>query len=220
MNGYTEPDLGAVSLITIDVQRDFISENSQQRDKKAHVLPYISKAVRAFRILNKPVIHIVRIYKEDGSNADLCRRASIEGGSGLLRPGSEGVQIAEELLPSSQTILDERILLSGGIQEVTPYEFIIYKPRFGAFYQTPLSSLLVKMNINTIAFSGFNFPNCPRASIYEASERDYRIVAIEDAISHIYPRGQKELENIGVVFMKAEKLVQALQEIDQEPDPT
>ena len=210
MNGYTEPDFMSISLITIDVQRDFISEKSQERDEKIHVLPSISKAVRTFRILDKPVIHIVRIYKEDGSNADLCRRASIEGGSGLLRPGSEGVQIAEELLPSSQTMLDEKVLLGGGIQKISPYEFIIYKPRFGAFYQTPLSSLLREMKVNTLAFSGFNFPNCPRASIYEASERDYRIVAIEDAISHIYPRGQKELENIGVVFMKAEKLVQAL----------
>ena len=33
--------------------------------------------------------------------------------------------------------------------------------------------------------------------IYEASERDFRTVAIDDAISGLYDRGRVELENIG-----------------------
>ena len=32
-------------------------------------------------------------------------------------------------------------------------------------------------------FCGCNFPNCPRTSIYEASERDFRVVLARDAIS-------------------------------------
>jgi nicotinamidase-related amidase len=47
-------------------------------------------------------------------------------------------------------------------------------------------------------FTGCNFPNCPRTSVYEASERDFRIVVLEDALSGLYPQGRKELENIGV----------------------
>ena len=50
-------------------------------------------------------------------------------------------------------------------------------------------------------FCGCNFPNCPRTSIYEASERDFRVVLAHDAISGLYERGERELANIGVRLM-------------------
>ena len=55
-------------------------------------------------------------------------------------------------------------------------------------------------------FLGCNFPNCPRTSIYEASERDFRVVVVEDAISGIYERGKEELRNIGVTIATAEEV--------------
>lgn len=54
-----------------------------------------------------------------------------------------------------------------------------------------------------VPFTGCNFPNCPRTSIYEASERDFRIVLVEDAVSGLYDRGREEMRNIGVVLMEA-----------------
>ncbi len=59
-------------------------------------------------------------------------------------------------------------------------------------------------------FSGCNFPNCPRASIYEASERDFRLVLVRDAVSGLYERGERELANIGVRLMSAEEVTGAL----------
>lgn len=53
-------------------------------------------------------------------------------------------------------------------------------------------------------FAGCNFPNCPRASIYEASERDFRVVVIADATSGFDERAQRELENIGVSVRSTE----------------
>lgn len=216
MISYTEPRMSSMALLTIDVQRDFISEKFPGKDEKKKVLPFISRVTRAFRISGRPIIHIVRIYQRDGSNADLCRRAKIENGEVFLSPGSDGVQIIEQILPSHETRLDEQLLLQGNIQTVSPREFIVYKPRFGAFYQTPLSSLLGDLGIDSLAIGGFNFPNCPRASIYEASERDYRIVALEDGISHLYPKGKEELENIGVVFTNSEDLIKAIRDKNKE----
>ena len=46
-----------------------------------------------------------------------------------------------------------------------------------------------------------NFPNCPRTSIYEASERDFRVVLARDAISGLYDQGVDELVGIGVTVM-------------------
>ena len=54
------------------------------------------------------------------------------------------------------------------------------------------------MDVNTTAVCGCNFPNCPRATIYEASERDFRVAVVADATSGLYERGLRELENIGV----------------------
>jgi nicotinamidase-related amidase len=49
-----------------------------------------------------------------------------------------------------------------------------------------------------VVVCGCNFPNCPRTTIYEASERDFRIVLTEDATSVIYDKALQELKNIGV----------------------
>ena len=57
---------------------------------------------------------------------------------------------------------------------------------------------------------GCNFPNCPRTTIYEASERDYRIVLAQDATSQIYEKGLEELNIIGVSVMDTSKCIEWL----------
>lgn len=89
-------------------------------------------------------------------------------------------------------------LLAGKILQVGSHEWAIYKPRWGAFYQTKLDEFLRRLEVDTLVFIGCNFPNCPRTSIYEASERDYRLIMIEDVVSGTYERGLTELSNIGV----------------------
>ncbi len=64
--------------------------------------------------------------------------------------------------------------------------------------------------MDTTVFSGCNFPNCPRTSIYEASERDYRVALARDAVSGLYERGERELEGIGVAVLDAIDIVDAL----------
>jgi hypothetical protein len=49
-----------------------------------------------------------------------------------------------------------------------------------------------------VCSSDLNFPNCPRTSIYEASEREFRIVLVSDAVSGLYDRGVDECRAIGV----------------------
>jgi nicotinamidase-related amidase len=61
-------------------------------------------------------------------------------------------------------------------------------------------------------FCGCNFPNCPRTSIYEASERDFRVVLAADAVSGLYERGREELTNIGVGLMETAEVVASVGE--------
>lgn len=55
--------------------------------------------------------------------------------------------------------------------------------------------------MHTVVVFGCKFPNCPRTTIYEASERDFRIVLAKDATSIIYDTALQELRDIGVSVM-------------------
>jgi len=81
----------------------------------------------------------------------------------------------------------------------------MYKSRWGAFYKTALEKHLHNLGINTVVVCGCNYPNCPRITIYEASERDFRIVLAKDATSLIYDVALQELKNIGVSLMNTDE---------------
>jgi nicotinamidase-related amidase len=175
------------------------------------VLPRIAALAAAFRAAGRPIVHLVRLYRSDGSNVDLCRRAAVQGGAQILAAGSSGSQLAPGVVDrgGSFTLAADE-LLDGRAQEVGPGEVVMYKPRWGAFYGTPLEDHLRGQDVSTIVFCGCNFPNCPRTSIYEASERDFRVVLADDAISGLYEQGRDELRGIGVRLMSAGQAADAV----------
>jgi nicotinamidase-related amidase len=207
---HTAPDFAAAALITIDTQRDVLDGGVLEIAGTSAALPQMGALVVRFRELGAPIVHVVRLYRPDGSNVDLCRRAALEQGAPILHPAGDGTQLAPELLPHAGARLDDELLLAGGVQPLGSAEVAIYKPRWGAFYETPLDAHLRALGVSTLVFCGCNFPNCPRTSIYEASERDFRIVLATDAISGLYERGERELSNIGVRMMSSEAILAAM----------
>ncbi len=105
------------------------------------------------------------------------------------------------LAPGGAPALDPAALLAGALQPLGTEEWALYKPRWGAFYGTPLEEHLRGRAVDTLVFCGCNFPNCPRTSIYEASERDFRAVVVSDALSGLYERGERELGGIGALVL-------------------
>jgi nicotinamidase-related amidase len=195
---YTRPLRDSAALVLIDVQRDFYADDAPlpvEGTKAA--IPAMASLVTEFRDRAMPIVHVVRLYRPDGSNADVVRKQAIERGVRFAVPGSAGSQIAPELLPNPVE-LDHELLLSGELQQIGPREHVMYKPRWGAFYQTKLEQHIHDTGSDTLVFVGCNFPNCPRTSIYEASERDFRIVLVSDALSGLDDRGIKECRAIGV----------------------
>jgi nicotinamidase-related amidase len=128
----------------------------------------------------------------------------------MARPGSAGSQIAPELRPDGSDDLDPTRLLAGESQQLGPEEVAIWKPRWSAFYRTGLDEHLRRSNVNTVVFAGCNFPNCPRASIYDASARDYRILVASDAISQLRANHLLEAELLGVVHAPTTEIVDRL----------
>jgi len=202
---YTRPLADSAALVLIDMQRDFLDIPGDITGQKAPMPVEGTRAAisamvhlaKAFRERGLPIVHVVRLYQPDGCNVDLARRRLIEQGARIAAPGSAGSQIAVELLPNLVE-LDHGLLLSGGLQQLGTAEHVMYKPRWGAFYGTELERHLRESGSSTLVFAGCNFPNCPRTSIYEASERDFRIVLVSDAVSGLYDRGVEECRAIGV----------------------
>lgn len=206
----TQPRFESSALVTIDVQRDVLDGAPFEIPGTSAVLPQLRQLTEAYRRAQRPIFHVVRIYLGDGSNVDLCRRELLQSGASLFLADSEGVQLASELLPDPTVRLDCPKLLAGELQELGATESILYKPRWGAFFGTRLEELLRSQGITTVVFAGCNFPNCPRTSIYQASERDFRVVLVEDAISRIYDRGRDELRNIGVHLLGTDAVCSAV----------
>ncbi len=205
MSKYTKFHIGSSALITIDTQNDFSLPGAPAEiPGTCDVLPNMALLLKWYRDHDLPIVHIVRMYLPDSSNVDLCRKELIEHGVSIAAPASDGAELVNILKPDPLLRLDSVHLLGGGVQQWSENEAVIYKPRWGAFFKTPLETYLKERGVDTLVFCGCNFPNCLRASIYEASERDFRIVLIEDAVSGLYDKGREELRNIGVELMKTD----------------
>ncbi len=209
----TDMNFEHAAVIVIDMQNDFcLPDAVMPVDGAMEVAPAVAEVLRAARNVNMPVIHIVRLYKADGSNADLCRKEQILSGLRVVEPGTKGAEILDLLKPDGckDLIMNAELLLSGEPQCISLNEWIFYKPRWGAFYQTKLEEFLKEKQINSLIFMGINFPNCPRTSIYEASERDFRICLVSDGMSRLYDRGIDELNQIGVGILSKNEVIRQI----------
>ena len=89
MDNCTMPDYSRAALLTIDMQNDFTLANAPlEVAGTREIIPRIHDLVLAFRRNRKPIVHVVRLYLSDGSNADPCRRKSIENGKLAIVPDS------------------------------------------------------------------------------------------------------------------------------------
>jgi nicotinamidase-related amidase len=202
MANYCVPQKGTAALLTLSAQQDFLRPGSPYRAAGAHrVLPALARTVQGFRAQGAPLFHAVRLYRPDGSNVDACRRQAIEEGLRVFMPGTMGAELLDEIRPDAAVRLDARGLLDGGFQKLGEGEWAFYRPRWGAFHGTALETRLGALGVTTLVVCGFNFTTAMRATIYEASARDLRIVVVSDAVGNGSEAAVQELARIGVYLM-------------------
>ena len=205
MPDYTTPERNRVALLTFAVQKDCTTPGSPVGYLGGgRKLARIGGLAQGFRDAGAPIVHLVRLYRPDGSNVDACRRRAIEEGMRVLMPGSCGAELVPEINPAPETRLDSSALLSGDLQSLAEREWALYRPRWGAFYQTSLEDHLKGLGVTTLAICGCNFSTAIRATIYEASARDFRVVVVPDAVAGASEQDLAELARIGVYLMNAE----------------
>ncbi len=168
----TSPHFTTAALLLVDVQRDFI-DGSRPVAGTAEALTSMAHLAQAFRRASRPIVHVVRLYVPGSSDVDRVRRADIERGELVVAPGSSGADIPTSLLPENAVALDSAQLLREGSQSIGNQEMIMFKPRWSAFYRTGLQEWLEERNVDTLVVAGCNLPNCPRATLFDATERDF-----------------------------------------------
>ena len=202
MANYCVPQKGTAALLTLSAQQDFLRPGSPYRVSGAQrVLPALARTVRGFRAQGAPLFHALRLYRPDGSNVDACRRQAVEEGLRVFMPGTMGAELLDEVGPDNAPRLDARELLDGGFQALGEADWAFYRPRWGAFHDTGLETRLNDLGVTTLVVCGFNFTTAMRATIYEASARDLRIVVVSDAVGGGSAAAIEELARIGVYLM-------------------
>lgn len=190
------PELERSALVIVDTQVDFLDGGASPIAGTTQVLPAICRLQVAFRAAGRPIVHVVRLY--EGEDVDRVRRTAIASGAPIVRPGSPGSQLAPALRDGAEP-LDAAALLAGELQPLGPREVAIFKPRWSAFHRTRLHEHLTAEGVTTVVFAGCNYPNCPRASITDASSHDYRVLIAADAISGVTPEHLREAAAIGAL---------------------
>lgn len=207
---YLAPHFDRAALLLIDIQHDFI-DGAMPVPGTDRILPALAQLANAFRHVRRPIVHAIRLYEPGSSDTDAVRRAAIETGAKIVAPGTSGAQIPASLLPEGRaTPLDAELLMSGASQQLTTNESVLYKPRWSAFYRTSLDEQLRGLGVDTLVVAGCNLPNCPRATLFDATERDYRTVLVTDAVSQCTTERLADLELIGVQPMSLSDLRDAL----------
>ncbi|WP_343563238.1 cysteine hydrolase family protein [Kiloniella sp. b19] len=209
MPEYTAPLKDSAALITLSAQRDYTLPKSPIRASGLkRALPALSLLVHGCRDKSLPIYHSIRLYRPDGSNVDVCRRRDVENGLRVFMPGSMGAELIPEALPEDDTHrIEAEHLMAGEFQTIGNREKIFYRPRWGAFHGTNLEEELKAQGITTLILCGFSFTTATRATVYEASARDFRVVVVPDALCNASDAALSELGRMGVYLMESEQVV-------------
>ncbi|WP_229117299.1 cysteine hydrolase family protein [Enemella dayhoffiae] len=206
---YTAIDWARVALVVIDVQNDFV-DGAMPVPGTVEILPQLRHLVEAFRSAGRPIAHVIRLYSASGGDVDLVRRADIESGRRVVSPGSSGAEIPYALTGGTPVRVDAELLLTGAPQILGEREVLLYKPRWSAFHRTRLQAWLEQQNVSSVVVAGCNLPNCPRATLFDASERDLPAGLVIDAVSQTSPERLADLRRIGVHGLTVDQVVHAL----------
>jgi nicotinamidase-related amidase len=177
-------DPARTALLVIDMQRSFMDPKSSLYAPTAHdILPSVKGLVEFCRGRQVPVIfteftsapEIPNLRKDPFGPEHLVPRAGQPTGWGM----PSGNSLAGAKGPESPDIVDEL--------KPMPHEVIIRAHGLDKFYGTPLDLVLRSLDIRYLMVTGILADLCVAATVYAASTREYRVTAVTDGITTIWP---------------------------------
>jgi biuret amidohydrolase len=171
-------DPASAALLIIDMQRDFCDAAGYAARagldiaRLAGTVERIRALLDAARAAGLTVVHTREGHLPDLSDCPpeklrRSRAAGAEIGSAgpmgrLLVRGEYGHDIIDRLAP-------------------LPGEPVIDKPGYGAFFRTPLESVLCERGVRLLILCGVTTEVCVHSTLREAVDRGYRCITVDDA---------------------------------------
>jgi nicotinamidase-related amidase len=179
-----EVELSRAALLLIDFQNDFCSPGGWAHlagldiDRLSSAIPPARAILQAARRAGLPVIHTREGHQPDladcppGKQRKMRRTGFAYGQEAprgrLFVRGTWNNEIIEAVAP-------------------LPEEPVIDKPGKGAFYATPLESMLTERNIETLIVCGLTTHVCVASTLREAADRGFDTVLVADACQSYEP---------------------------------
>lgn len=184
------------ALLIIDMQNDFVLPGAPACVSDAYnTIDTIKELLEFFRLNKKPVFHVIREYRNDGSDVEITRYERFMKDKKFVVANTEGSKIVEKLQP-----------IDG--------EHIIIKNRFSAFMNTELDFILRRLDISALVLCGTQYPNCIRATAFDAVSYGYYVNVITDATSaenkQIAEANIRDLTNIGIPCLTLDEYITSL----------
>jgi nicotinamidase-related amidase len=154
-------DARTTALVVIDMQHDFVSAGgSLQVPDAAATVPVIAGLLRRARSAGARVVFSQDTHRAGDPEFAIWPVHALEG--------THGWEIVEDLAP-------------------LPEETVLRKPRYDAFYGTPLDHLLRQWGVTTLVICGTVANICVHYTAASAALRWYDVVIPRDAVSALEP---------------------------------
>jgi nicotinamidase-related amidase len=154
-------DPATTALIVVDMQNDFVSEGgSLVVPDAAATIPAIAQLLERARAAALPVVFSQDTHGDGDPEFAIWPAHAVEG--------THGWEIVEALHP-------------------LPGDTVLRKPRYDAFYGTPLDHLLRQWGVETLVICGTVANICVHYTASSAALRWYGVVIPEDAVSALDP---------------------------------
>ena len=176
---------GKTALLVIDMQRGFIDEGASLEVVAARdIIPSIASLINACRGKSVPVIFTEFVYAENVP----CLRGDPFGIEHLPTQGDPGFS-----RPSSNCLIGHNVGMgvesADTVDALKPRreELIIRGHTYDKFYGTPLDLALRSQEISHLLMVGITADVCVNATLIAATQRNYRVTAITDAVASPWP---------------------------------
>ncbi|MFC1896422.1 cysteine hydrolase family protein [Thermodesulfobacteriota bacterium] len=183
------------ALIVVDMQNDFVMPGAPFHVAGALVtIPRIREALDHFRERGHPVFHVVREYRQDGSDVEITRLRRFLEGAPALVADTYGSEIVCDLAPRDG-------------------EYRVVKKRFSAFMFTELDLMLRRLSVTGLVVCGTQLPVCVRETVFDAVAYGYECVLLTDGSSarteDIAKANIRDMRDIGVACMSVKEFISA-----------
>lgn len=180
-------DAARSALVVVDMQNDFCSPGGYLDHRGIDVTPDrapiapLTALLPVLRSQGLPVVwlnwgvrpdllnippSLLHAHAPHGAGPGLGER--IPGGSEILRDGSWGARIVDELVPQ-------------------PQDIHVTKHRFSGFWDTPLDSILRNAGVTTLFFAGVNADQCVLTTLQDAGFLGYDVIMLRDCVGTTSP---------------------------------